>query len=276
MFISFASEVEALALRPQLAPNRARPSQTIPRWPPGQRAEAEGRESVSLSAIQGRQAQIRGLDQATRSAQEGLSQLQSASGTLREQQVMLQRLRELAIQAAADSLTTADRIKLQMEAVQIRVKLNQMAQQAQFHDQPLLDTARTLQLRSGPGVDDLIEVPMAESTAESLGLANLDLGTPAGSLAALDQVDTAQAQVADQQATLGAAQEQLASAATRLAQASTQARGPGARIQDAEMALETVALSRQQALGQTGVAAQAQAHIGPEAYLALFQATALA
>jgi flagellin len=276
MSISFASEVEALSIGPQLAANRARRPQNSPRWTSDQRADGADGEAVRLSATDKRQAQIRGLDQATRSVQEGLSLLQYAGGTLREQQAMIQRLRELAIQAASDSLNAADRIRLQMEAVQIRVKLNQMAHQSQFYDQPLLDTARTLTLPSGPGVDDALEVTIGESTQESLGLEDLDLSTPQGARAALARVDTAQAQVSEQQATLGTAQEQLESAVTHLARERAQARSSGNHIRDTEMALEMVAQSRQQALDQAGVAAQAQAHIRPEAYLALLQAAALA
>ncbi|MBX5477023.1 MAG: flagellin FliC [Clostridia bacterium] len=241
----------------------------------GLRINKAADDAAGLAISQKMLAQINGLDQATRNAQDGISLVQTAEGALGQIQDILQRMRQLAAQSSSDTETSSDRDKLQAEFDQLIQQIDDIAQDTEFNTMKLLDgshdaTNGPLTILVGPnsGQDLTIAIDAADST--TLGVNGLKINQDqATSEAALDAISTAIDNVSEQRAQLGAIQNRLQYIINNLQITSQNLSDAKSRITDTDMAREMAEFTKYQILQQAGVAMLAQANAMPQAVLKL-------
>ncbi|MFC4298631.1 MAG: flagellin [Castellaniella sp.] len=225
-------------------------------------------------------AQIRGMTQAARNANDGISLAQTAEGNLNEINNNLQRIRELAVQAANDPNGASDRTSIG-EEIESRLKeIDRIAGGAKFNETQLLNssgTSITLQVGANTTGNDVIAISTVDATVSGLGLsAAQGLGTAvvSGHAAAqtlIDQVDAALKSVDTARSSLGTYQNRLESTIANLNNTITNLSASRSRIEDADYAVEVSNMTRAQILQQAGTAVLAQANQVPQTMLSLLR-----
>jgi flagellin len=228
--------------------------------------------------------QIRGLNQAERNIQNGVSFIQATEGYLQETQDILHRLRELAVQSANGIYTDEDRMQIQVEVSQLVDEVNRIASHAQFNGMNLLTgafaldsaTNRVMQFQVGANMDQNERIYIGTMTAAALGLENIQgdtgaiaLDSPEMANQAIGSVDSALKVVNKQRADLGAYQNRFEMAAEGIAIAAENLQAAESRIRDADMASEMVTYTRDSILSQAGNAMLAQANVRTQSVLQL-------
>lgn len=226
--------------------------------------------------------QIRGQNMAIKNANDGISIAQTAEGAMQESTNILQRMRELAVQARNDSNGTADRTALNKEFSQMSDELTRIAKSTNLNGKNLIDgTAGTMtfQVGSNTGATNQITITLASGfDASTLGV---DSGTIAitgdssnidtNVTKSLDAIDKALQTINSSRADLGAAQNRLTSTISNLQNINENASAALGRVQDTDFAAETAQLTKQQTLQQASTAVLAQANQLPSAVLKLLQ-----
>lgn len=250
----------------------------------GERINRAGDDASGLAVSEKMRSQIRGLNQASRNIQNGVSFMQTTEGYLAETTNILQRVRELAVQSANGIYSDEDRMQIQVEVSQLVSEVDRIASQAQFNGMNLLlgdfavDGNRTMQFQIGANVDQNVRVYVGTMTAMALGLAGQDgddqrisISTPDAANAALAVVDNALVQVTKQRADLGAYQNRLEMAVRGVDIAAENTQAAESIIRDTNMASEIVNYTRNSILTQSGTAMLAQANAQTQNVLALLQ-----
>ena len=251
----------------------------------GERINKAGDDASGLAVSEKLRSQIRGLNQAGRNIENGVSFLQTTEGYLQETTDILQRVRELAIQAANGIYSDEDRMQIQVEVSQLVSEVDRIASQAQFNGMNMLtgsfgrwDGAKTMQFHVGANVDQNVRVYIGTMTATALGLKNADgdneqisIATPDLANATLGAVDSALLRVTKQRADLGAYQNRFEMASKGVNVAAENMQAAESRIRDADMAKEIVDYTKNQILIQSGTAMLAQANAQPQAVVRLLQ-----
>ncbi|MSR75750.1 MAG: flagellin FliC [Planctomycetes bacterium] len=217
-------------------------------------------------------AQIRGVDQAIRNANDGISLVQTAEGALSEIESTLIRMREISVQANNGTLSNSDRDNLQEEFTQLRSTVDQVANSTNFNGLSLLNTASAITLQIGAGTTagvDTMSVSMASVTASSLAIGTLDVGSTGNASAAIVALDTALDAVTSTRGDFGAVQNRLGSAIAALQVRSENLSAARSRIIDVDVALETANLTKNSILQQAAISVLAQANQQPSAALSL-------
>lgn len=243
---------------------RARAS-SFQRLATGRRVNAAPDDAAALAASQAFEAQVRGLHQANENVQAGISLVQTAEGGLGQVQDLLQRGRELAVQAGNGALAPEDRAAIQAEFNQVVSAVNQIGNNTQFNSIKLLDGTQAttgLTLQTGSGAGETQNVQIADSRAAALGVGNVDLTTQAGAASAMTTLDNALNQVSNQRSTLGALSNGLQATSSNLTTAKLNQTAAKSRLIDADLAAEA---TRHAALGirenaAAAVLAQARAN----------------
>lgn len=245
-------------------------TQTLAKLATGSRITRAADDAAGLALSEGLRSQITGLKQAVRNTQDGISVARTAEGALSSTSGILQRMRELSVQAAnTGSLSPTASGSIQTEMTQLTAQLDQIAGTTSFNGTKLLDgsyTGKQFQVGADVGETITLDVPTAAG-AGALGVAGLDVATDPG--AALTAIDSAIARVSTQRADIGAVQNRLGSAVSSLTSSVVDQSASESRIRDADMALEMINLSRVSILGQVGVSLLAQANQTPRAVLGL-------
>ncbi|CAI8823828.1 MULTISPECIES: flagellin domain-containing protein [Pseudomonas] len=225
--------------------------------------------------------QIRGQTMAIKNANDGISMAQTAEGALQESSNILQRMRELGVQARNDSNTAADRTALDKEFQAMSSELTRIANSTNLNGTKLLtgtagaagDGKLDIQVGSGTTTDDTIVLDLGAvaMTATGLGV-NADALTDATtSKTAIDNIDTALGTINTLRSNLGAAQNRLTSTISNLQNINENASAALGRVQDTDFAAETAQMTKQQTLQQASTAVLAQANQLPSAVLKLLQ-----
>lgn len=251
----------------------------------GLRINKAGDDASGLAVSEKMRAQIRGLNQAERNIQNGVSFIQTTEGYLQESSDILQRIRELAVQSANGIYTDEDRMQIQVEVSQLVSEVDRIASQAQFNGMNLLTGAfavdsavnRVMQFQVGANVDQNARVYIGTMTARSLGLvgsqgddeARVSIITPETSNMAIATVDDGLKRINKQRADLGAYQNRFEIAAKGVAIGAENLQAAESRIRDANMASEVVNFTKNQILTQTGTAMLAQANAQSQNVLSL-------
>lgn len=251
----------------------------------GQRINRAGDDASGLAVSEKMRSQIRGLNQAERNIQNGVSFIQTTEGYLQETTDILQRIRELAVQSANGIYTEEDRMQIQVEVSQLVSEVDRIASQAQFNGMNMLTGAfatdsvsgRIMQLQIGANVDQNARVYIGTMTAQALGIAGaqgsedgqLAISTPEAANMAIASVDSALMTVSKQRADLGAYQNRFEMAANGVAIAAENLQASESRIRDTDMASEMVDFTKNQILTQAGTAMLAQANVQSQNVLAL-------
>ncbi|MDD5067500.1 MAG: flagellin [bacterium] len=251
----------------------------------GYRINRAGDDASGLAVSEKMRAQIRGLRQAERNAEDGISFIQTTEGYLQESQDILQRLRELAIQSSNGIYTNEDRMQIQVEVSSLVDELDRVASQGQFNTLNML-TGRfanpnvgglplaSMWFHIGPNKDQRERVYIGTMTALGLGVRSQDnsfisLSVPEKANAALAIVDNALNKISKQRADLGAYHNRLEYASKGLLNAYENTQASESRIRDVDMAEEMVGFVKNQILMRSGTAMLAQANLKPQSVLQL-------
>jgi len=250
----------------------------------GLRINRAGDDASGLAVSEKMRSQIRGLQQAERNIQNGVSFIQATEGYLQGTQDILHRLRELSVQSANGIYTDEDRMQIQVEVSQLVDEVNRIASHAQFNGMNMLTGAfsmdsqsgRIMQLQIGANMDQNARVYIGDMSATALGLADSQGNTgkilitdPAEANLAIGTIDSALKLVSKQRADLGAYQNRFEMAAQGVAIAAENLQAAESRIRDTNMASKIVDYTRDSILTQSGSAMLAQANLRSQAVLAL-------
>ena len=233
----------------------------------GYRINRAADDAAGLAISEKMRAQISGLRQATRNAQDGISLIQTAEGALNETHSILQRMRELAVQAANGTMENGDQVAIQKEVTQLLAEVDRIAQKTSFNNKILLNGSLSTTLLIGANSDAAIGFSISSMAASDLSIASLSI-TADNAIASLDAAINS---VATQRADLGALQNRLEHTINNLNTAAENLAAAESRIRDVDMALEMASFTRHQILLQAGTAMLAQANIRPQSVLNLLQ-----
>lgn len=239
----------------------------------GLRINRAGDDAAGLSISEKMRAQIRGLDQASTNAQDGISLVQTAEGALTETHSILQRMRELAVQASNDTNVTADRTAIQSELDQLTQEVDRIADTTEFNTQNLFKNGATVKLQVGANKDQRMEVEIDEITSDSLSINDIKdkVGSSDDATEAIETINNAIEQVSTQRSSLGAYQNRLEHTINNLNTSSENLTAAESRIRDTDMAHEMSEYSKNNILQQASQAMLAQAKSAPQSVLQLLQ-----
>ncbi|MBD5433285.1 MAG: flagellin [Treponema sp.] len=250
----------------------------------GEKINRAGDDASGLAVSEKMRAQIRGLNQANRNIQNGVSFIQTTEGYLQETTDVLQRVRELAVQSANGIYSDEDRMQIQVEVSQLVTEVDRIASQAQFNGMNMLtgsfaaESDRVMQFQIGANMDQNARVYIGTMTAEALGLKGtqgdeqqLNIATPESANMAIGTVDEALKNISKQRADLGAYQNRFEMASNGIAVAAENLQAAESRIRDTDMASEMVEYTKNQILTQSGTAMLAQANSQSQNVLALLR-----
>ena len=239
----------------------------------GLRINRAGDDAAGLAISEKMRGQIRGLDQASRNSQDGISLIQTAEGALNETHSILNRMRELAVQSSNDTMTADDRAQIQKEVTDLIGEIDNIGGKTQFNTQNLLDgsyASKVIQIGANDGENLTISIADMQSTA--LGVTAIDLGADsATSSAAITTIDSAIKLVSDERAQLGAKQNRLEHTINNLGTASENLTAAESRVRDVDMAKEMMEQTKNSILAQASQAMLAQANQQPQGVLQLLR-----
>jgi flagellin len=276
MAISLQTNIAALQANGHLNQTSERVTSNMEKLASGMRINQAGDDAAGLAISEKFRANIRSLAQLKRNANDGVSLIQTTEGALSEVSNILVRMRELAIQAATDTVATAQKAFLQAEFDELRMEISRIGQTAEFNGLTLLSgshattaTALTFQVDLGGDVNKQISVMLTTMSPTALGISAISLSSSSAARDSLSIIDAAIQTLSAQRATLGAAQNRLRVAINNMDTTNTNLSAANSRIRDVDVAEETAALARNQILMQSGVAVLAQANQIPSLALRL-------
>ena len=254
----------------------------------GERINRAGDDASGLAVSEKMRSQIRGLNQAAQNVQNGISFIQTTEGYLQETTDIVQRIRELAVQASNGIYTDEDRMQIQVEVSQLVAEVDRIASQAQFNGMNMLtgrfaqDTGTnsvtaSMWLHVGANMDQRVEMFIGTMTATALNLREfgsdeiMSLQSPDSANRAIGTLDEALKKINKQRADLGAYQNRLESTYTGLTIGAENLQASESRIRDTDMATEMVEYTKNQVLQQAGTAMLAQANQSAQNVLSLLQ-----
>ena len=257
----------------------------------GERINRAGDDASGLAVSEKMRSQIRGLNQASQNAANGISFIQVTEGFLQETTDIMQRIRELAVQSANGIYTDEDRMQIQVEVSQLVAEVDRIASQAQFNGMNMLtgrfaqDTGEntvsgSMWFHIGANMDQRIQVFIGTMTAQALGLREaggngdgetLSLAAPDLANSAISTLDEALKKINKQRADLGGYQNRMEYAVKGLDIAAENLQASESRIRDTNMAAQMVDFTRDQILTQSGTAMLAQANTQSQNVLSLLR-----
>ena len=248
-------------------------NKSLERLSSGLRINRAGDDAAGLAIAEGFRSVAAGARVAQRNAQDGVNLVQTAEGALSETVNILQRMRELAVQAANGTNSVQNRVDLNLEVQALKLQLDDIGNNTEFNGLPILDgTVPTITLQVGAQVGQTIDVTLT-SAATSLGLlvngvavTGVDNTLPNIAILAIDIALTT---VNGMRSTLGAAQNRLEFTISVLGIQEENSRSSESFIRDADIALETIEFTRNQILVSAGTSVLAQANIVPQTALQL-------
>ncbi len=254
----------------------------------GMRINRAGDDASGLAVSEKMRSQIRGLNQASKNASDGISFIQATEGYLQETTDIMQRIRELAVQASNGIYTDEDRMQIQVEISQLVAEVDRIASSAQFNGLNMLTGRYAMQtgensvtasmwFHIGANMDQNMEVYIGTMTAVALGIRELGdetiitLATPAEANRAIGTIDEALKKINKQRADLGGYQNRLEHAVKGIDIAAENLQAGESRIRDTNMAAQMVEFTKNQVLTQAGTAMLAQANAQSQNVLTLLR-----
>ncbi len=254
----------------------------------GMRINRAGDDASGLAVSEKMRSQIRGLNRASKNAQDGISFIQTTEGYLQESQDIVQRLRELAVQASNGIYTSEDRMQIQVEVSQLVDEVDRIASHAQFNGLNLLtgrfarengenSVTGSMWFHIGANMDQRTRVYIGTMTSKALGIRTigdntiLSLSSPDGANRSIGTLDMALKKLSKQRADLGAYQNRLEHAVKGIDVGAENLQAAESRIRDADMATEMVNYTKDRILSQAGNAVLAQANQQTSGVMQLLQ-----
>jgi len=290
--------IAALNTYRQLTVNNTATGKSLEKLSSGYRINRAGDDAAGLAISEKMRSQIRGLNQAIRNAQDGISLIQTAEGALTETHAMLQRMRELAVQAANGTNTDADLKEIQKEINQLKAEIDRIAEKTQFNTKPLLNgtydgtensdgTKNSIVFQIGPNQETTMEINIASMKAKDLGKEDPDdensksiedikvTAEKADEVVDFDKniqvIDKAIADVSAQRSQLGAYQNRLEHTINNLNASAENLTAAESRIRDVDMAQEMMEFTKNSILQQAAQAMLAHAMQQPQSVLQLLR-----
>ncbi|WP_434293578.1 flagellin [Clostridium botulinum] len=244
----------------------------------GLRINRAGDDAAGLAISEKMRGQIRGLNQASRNAQDGISLIQTAEGALNETHSILQRMRELSVQAANDTNVTVDRDAIQKELTSLTSEIDRIATTTQFNEKNLLNGdlgTNGAKLQIGANADTAltleVKISKMDSAALTIQAANVKVSTNAEATTSITNINNAIKSVSTQRSGLGAYQNRLEHTIANLDNASENLQAAESRVRDVDMAKEMMNFSKNNILQQAAQAMLAQANQAPQGVLQLLR-----
>lgn len=277
MALSINTNVASLNVQRNLSGSSNQLATSLQRLSTGLRVNSAKDDAAGLAISERFTAQIRGLNQGARNAADGISLAQTGEAALKEVTNNVQRIRELAVQAANGTYNQDDRDALQLEVAELTAEITRVIGNTTFNGENLLDgtggTAGTLTFQVGANQGETVDI-VTTNVSGGAGMTAMlaaDISTVGGANTVLTNVEAALTELSGARATFGAAQNRFESIITSAQTASESLSGARGRIVDADFAAETAALTRNQILQQAGVAMLSQANSLPQAALGLLR-----
>ncbi|GMO68601.1 MAG: flagellin [Treponemataceae bacterium] len=263
-------------------------SKSMEKLSSGLRINRAGDDASGLAVSEKMRSQIRGLNQATQNAQNGISFIQATEGYIQETEDIMHRLKELAVQASHGIYTAEDRMMIEVEVSQLVAEIDRIASTAQFNGMNMLtgrfarnegtnDVTASMWFHIGANMDQRMQVFIGTLTARALDLRAPDTDevinfqSPDEANRALGLLDNSLMKINKQRADLGGYQNRLEHVVRGLSVASENLQAAESRIRDANMAKETVDFTKNQVLQQAGTAMLAQANQSTQSVLSLLR-----
>ena len=274
------TNVASLNAQRHLYDTTSRFGKSMERLSSGLRINRSGDDAAGLAISESLKSDIRALQQASRNAADGISLVQTAEGSLDEVNSILLRLRELAEQAATETLGAEERVYLNNEFQELLDEVNRISSTAEFNGIKLLDgTAQTLRVQVGIGTDaatsavsiDLTQAMSADALDLTAGVVQITGTNGAAARAAIGLITTATGVVSSMRANFGAAQNRFETSIRNIGMTAENLSAANSRIRDVDVALETSNMTSLQILQQAGVAILAQANQTSQLVLNLLQ-----
>ena len=270
------TNISAIIANNALQKAQDRLSNSIQKLSSGYKINRAGDDAAGLSISEKMRSQIRGLNKAASNAQDGISLVQVAEGALNETHSILQRMNELATQAANDTNTSVDREAIQQEMNQLTSEIDRIQSTTQFNSMNLLDgtfSSKALKLQVGAMSGQSISVSIAKMSASKLQLtaANMKVSSFSAAGTAMKTIQDAIKTVSETRSKLGAIQNRLEHTINNLNTTSENTQAAESRIRDTDMASEMVEYSKNNILAQAGQSMLAQANQSTQGVLSLLQ-----
>ncbi len=242
----------------------------------GLRINRSADDAAGLSISEKMRAQIRGLDQSSRNGQDGISLIQTAEGAMNEMQSMMQRMRELCVQKATDTLTSEDRVCIDQEIIQLLEANDHISETTTFNTKVLLDGSFFMQkFQIGANAGQSVDLSIGDLTNMGLNLPSsmmMPLAPPiADSEINIDIVNKALKKVSEERSKLGAAQNRLEYSINNLNNSSENLQQAESRIRDADIAKEMMEYSKSNVLKHSTQNILRQANQNPQRILELLK-----
>ncbi|WP_026691422.1 flagellin [Alteribacter aurantiacus] len=269
------NNISALNTHRQMGINQQANQNAMEKLSSGLRINRAGDDAAGLAISEKMRAQINGLDQASRNAQDGISLIQTAEGALNETHSILQRMRELAVQSANDTNTDDDRAELQKELDELITEIDRIATQTEFNTETLLngdggdEGEFTFHIGANNTQNMSVTIRDMTATGEVLDLDELSIGDQTDADAAIATIDAAIKEVSSERSMLGANQNRLEHTINNLKTSSENLSAAESRIRDVDMAAEMMEMTRSNILSQASQSMLAQANQAPQSVLQL-------
>lgn len=238
----------------------------------GYKVNRAGDDAAGLTISEKMRSQIRGLNKASTNAEDGISAIQTAEGALNEAHEILQRMNELATQAANDTNTSSDRTAIKKEVDALTSELNRISSTTQFNTMNLLDgtfTGKNLQVGALNG--QTIAISIGSMSAATLDVDSLEVDDNTNAGQSMSKIQAAISKVSTQRSALGALQNRLEHTVKNLDTTAENTQAAESRIRDTDMANQMVEYSKNSILQQAGQSMLAQANSANQGVLSLLQ-----
>ena len=253
-------------------------SKSMEKLSSGYRINRAGDDAAGLSISEKMRAQVRGLNMASRNAQDAISMIQTAEGALNETHAILQRMRELAVQAANDTNVAVDRKAVADELTTLIAEINRISDTTTFNEKKLLNgslatsaSAANFQIGADCGVAMTLTIATMNATALTIGSVASCVSSYADATATIGTIDTAIKAVSAERSKLGANQNRLEHTIKNLDNASENIQASESRIRDVDIAKEMMEFTKNNILQQAAQAMLAQANQAPQGVLQLLR-----
>ncbi|ABS32443.1 flagellin [Clostridium botulinum] len=269
--------LNAMNAHRQMAINTGNNGKAIEKLSSGLRINRAGDDAAGLAISEKMRGQIRGLNQASRNSQDAISLIQTAEGALNETHSILQRMRELTVQAANDTNVTVDRENLQKEVAELQSEINRISSQTQFNTKSLIngavsEDAKAMTFQIGANSGQTIKLTIGSMDAKTLKVDKIKLDDTAANVTKqIATIDNAINSVSKERAKLGANQNRLEHTIANLDNSAENLQAAESRIRDVDMAKEMMNFTKTNILTQAAQAMLAQANQAPQGVLQLLR-----
>ena len=269
MGLRINTNVAALNTSRILRQNTLSLNKSLERLSSGLRINRAADDAAGLAIAEGFRSQVRGARVAIRNSQDGVSLIQTTEGALSESSNILQRIRELAVQAANGTNNDDNRAALDAEVQQLLLQVDDIALDTEFNGLLVLSAAQTVTLQAGSQPGQTLELTVAGAKTSDLGVNGLSISDTTLAISTISTIDVALRSINLQRSDLGALQNRLEFTINTLEIQEENAAASESVIRDADIAQETVLFTRNQILVSAGTSVLAQTNILPQSALQL-------